>query len=180
MVVGNKRIQRGGSNNWTIMDKSKLYRVYAMGYGHLAWYNHLVSFVVYFHHVCMQLYIPLKPRSWHIARPVYRPNSTECHVVIFGGNVHVEGDSGHRDNTADLRILSSGMRYILLELYYVWCKKLKSYHGLKPLQCITLKCWEWFAILYYIATSFSANKISHIHFIVLLMHGAVLIIVFFL
>lgn len=71
------------------------------------------EFCVYFHHVCMQLYIPLKPRSWHIARPVYRPNSTECDVVIFGGNVHIEGHYGDRDNSADLKILSSGMRNII-------------------------------------------------------------------
>ena len=83
-----------------------------MGYGHLGLMC-LVSFVVYFHHVCMQLYIPLKPRSWHIARPVYRPNSTECDVVIFGGNVHIEYDHGDRDNSADLKILSSGMRNII-------------------------------------------------------------------
>ena len=83
-----------------------------MGYGHLGLMC-LVSFVVYFYHVCMQLYIPLKPRSWHIARPVYRPNSTECDVVIFGGNVHIEYDHGDRDNSADLKILSSGMRNII-------------------------------------------------------------------
>ena len=57
----------------------------------------------------MQLYIPLKPRSWHIARPIYITNSTECDVVIFGGNVHIAGHLGDRDNTADLRILSCGM-----------------------------------------------------------------------
>lgn len=56
----------------------------------------------------MQLLVPLKPRSWHIARPVYITNSTECDVVIFGGNVHIEGHLGDRDNTADLRILSCG------------------------------------------------------------------------
>ena len=66
----------------------------------------------------MQLYIPLKPRSWHIARPVYRPNSTECDVVIFGGNVHVEGhQEDSRVYTADLQILSSGMRSLCSELY---------------------------------------------------------------
>ena len=62
---------------------------------------------------CVQLYIPLKPRSWHIARPVYRPNSTECDVVIFGGNVHIEGHYGDRDNAADLEILSSGEECIM-------------------------------------------------------------------
>ena len=59
-------------------------------------------------HFSLQLHIPLKPRSWHIARPVYNLNSTECDV-IFGGNVHIEGHYGDRDNTADLRILTCGM-----------------------------------------------------------------------
>ena len=67
-------------------------------------------------HVCVQLHIPLKPRSWHIARPVYKPNSTECDVVIFGGNVHIEGHHGDRDNTADLQILSSGKKSIMHEV----------------------------------------------------------------
>ena len=50
----------------------------------------------------------LKPRSWHIGLPRYHAGSTECQVVVFGGNVHVKGDKGARDNTADLRILQFG------------------------------------------------------------------------
>ena len=50
----------------------------------------------------------LKPRSWHIGLPRYHAGSTECQVVVFGGNAHIEGDTGERDNTADLRILRFG------------------------------------------------------------------------
>ena len=50
----------------------------------------------------------MKPRSWHIAQPLYNYTSTECRVAIFGGNVHVEGMWGDRKNAADLTILSFG------------------------------------------------------------------------
>ena len=53
----------------------------------------------------------LQPRTWHIAQPFYcHMHSTECHVVIFGGNVHkdVSQCSGDRVNTADLKILTFG------------------------------------------------------------------------
>ena len=54
----------------------------------------------------------LEPRSWHIAEPYYcHPRSTECRVVVFGGNVHVHRVpeiSGDRVNTADLKILTFG------------------------------------------------------------------------
>lgn len=50
----------------------------------------------------------MKPRSWHIAQPLYNYTSTECCVAIFGGNVHVEGMWGDRKNAADLTILSFG------------------------------------------------------------------------
>lgn len=56
----------------------------------------------------MQVSIPLKPRSWHIGLPHYHHDSTECQVVIFGGNMHIRGNSGERDNAADLRILTFG------------------------------------------------------------------------
>lgn len=55
----------------------------------------------------------LQPRSWHIAQPYYcHPHSTECRVVIFGGNVHAHASecSGDRVNTADLKILVFGKR----------------------------------------------------------------------
>jgi len=55
-----------------------------------------------------QINTGLKPRSWHIACAIYSPVTTECRVVVFGGNVHIEGHYGDRENTADLRILSFG------------------------------------------------------------------------
>lgn len=60
----------------------------------------------------------MKPRSWHIAQPLYNYTSTECRVAIFGGNVHVEGMWGDRKNAADLTILSFGqllLQYIFRE-----------------------------------------------------------------
>lgn len=53
----------------------------------------------------------LQPRSWHITQPYYcHLHSTECRVVIFGGNVHVDKpeNAGDRVNTADLKILTFG------------------------------------------------------------------------
>lgn len=62
-----------------------------------------------------QLEVSLKPRSWHIGLPRYHAGSTECQVIIFGGNVHIRGDTGARDNTADLRALQFG-KYELVML----------------------------------------------------------------
>lgn len=63
-------------------------------------------------HTLMQLDLnDLQPRSWHIAQPYYyHPHSTECRIVIFGGNVHTNTSecSGDRVNTADLKILTFG------------------------------------------------------------------------
>ena len=54
----------------------------------------------------LQLKISLKPRSWHLGLPRY--HSTECQVIVFGGNAHINEDSGARDNIADLRVLEFG------------------------------------------------------------------------
>ena len=35
--------------------------------------------------------------------------STECQLIIFGGNAHINGHYGDRENIADLRILTFGM-----------------------------------------------------------------------
>ena len=35
--------------------------------------------------------------------------STECQLIIFGGNAHINGHFGDRENIADLRILTFGM-----------------------------------------------------------------------
>ena len=53
---------------------------------------------------------PQRPRSWHVAHPYYCQSdiSTECQLVIFGGNAHINGESGDRENIADLRILTFG------------------------------------------------------------------------
>ena len=53
---------------------------------------------------------PQRPRSWHIVHPYYCQSdiSTECQLIIFGGNAHINGDSGDRENIADLRILTFG------------------------------------------------------------------------
>ena len=63
-------------------------------------------------HTLMQLDLDdIQPRSWHIAQPYYcHPHSTECRVVIFGGNVHANTSecSGDRVNTANLKILIFG------------------------------------------------------------------------
>ena len=52
-----------------------------------------------------------KARSWHVAHPYYCQSdiSTECQLIIFGGNAHVKGDFGDRVDMADLRILTFGM-----------------------------------------------------------------------
>ena len=58
-----------------------------------------------------------QPRSWHIAQPYYcHPHSTECRVVIFGGNVHVLASecSGDRVNTADLKIFTFGKQFFVI------------------------------------------------------------------
>ena len=54
----------------------------------------------------------LQPRAWHITQPYYcHFHSTECLVVIFGGNIHKDASecSGDRVNTANLKILTFGM-----------------------------------------------------------------------
>jgi hypothetical protein len=56
-----------------------------------------------------QLDIDLFPRSWHTATPLYYPNSTECRLAVFGGNVHCDGLTGKRRNTGDMRVLSFGV-----------------------------------------------------------------------
>ena len=56
----------------------------------------------------MQLKVFLKPRSWHLGLPRYLRGSTECQLIVFGGNAHIKGDSGARDNIADLRVLQFG------------------------------------------------------------------------
>ena len=52
-----------------------------------------------------------KARSWHVVHPYYCQSdiSTECQLIIFGGNAHVKGDFGDRVDMADLRILKFGM-----------------------------------------------------------------------
>jgi len=62
-------------------------------------------------HTHLQLDVgPRRPRSWHIVHPFYcQPDiSTECQLIIFGGNAHIKGDSGDREDIADLRILTFG------------------------------------------------------------------------
>ena len=58
---------------------------------------------------CMQLKVDLKPRSWHTVRVAYSAAATECRLVVFGGNMHREGNYGDRTATADPRILVFGM-----------------------------------------------------------------------
>ena len=56
-----------------------------------------------------QLNIDTKPRSWYVACSVYNQRtSTECQIVLFGGNVHVVENTGDRMDIADLRILTFG------------------------------------------------------------------------
>ena len=57
----------------------------------------------------MQLKVDLKPRSWHTVRAAYSAVATECRLVVFGGNMHREGNYGDRTATADPRILVFGM-----------------------------------------------------------------------
>jgi len=55
---------------------------------------------------------PRRPRAWHMVHPFYcQPDiSTECQLIIFGGNAHIKGDSGDREDMADLRILTFGVK----------------------------------------------------------------------
>ena len=89
-------------------------------------YDHPLDLAMYMY-ICMcfdsiQLDLgDLRPRSWHIAQPYYcHPHSTECRVVIFGGNVHTHASqcSGDRVNTADLKILAFGKQLIIC--YYMY------------------------------------------------------------
>ena len=60
-------------------------------------------------HTHLQLDVgPRRPRAWHMVHPFYcQPDiSTECQLIIFGGNAHIKGDSGDREDIADLRILT--------------------------------------------------------------------------
>ena len=54
-----------------------------------------------------------RPRAWHIACALYSTPG-ECQIVVFGGNSHVTGESGVRENVSDLRILSFGKTHMPL------------------------------------------------------------------
>ena len=65
-------------------------------------------------HTHLQLDVgPWRPRAWHMVHPFYcQPDiATECQLIILGGNAHIKGDSGDREDIADLRILTFG-KYI--------------------------------------------------------------------
>lgn len=70
--------------------------------------NHTYLSIYYY----LQLKVDLKPRSWHTVRATYSPVATECRLVIFGGNMHREGNYGDRTATADPRILVFGMYHV--------------------------------------------------------------------
>ncbi len=70
--------------------------------------------------VFLQLNINTKPRSWHIAQPLYSDVSTECLVAIFGGNVHIDRMWGDRTDAADLKILRFGKAH-----EREWCFQLR-------------------------------------------------------
>ena len=54
---------------------------------------------------------PQSARSCHMVHPYFCQSgiSTECQLIIFGGEAHVNGDFGDRVHMADLRILTFGM-----------------------------------------------------------------------
>ena len=56
-----------------------------------------------------------KPRAWHVAIS-YHPlfSSTECEIVVFGGNKHYKGQTGARLAVSDTCILKFGMNHNLL------------------------------------------------------------------
>ena len=66
-------------------------------------------FSIYYY---LQLKVDLKPRSWHTVRAAYSAVATECRLVIFGGNMHREGNYGDRTAAADPRILVFGMYHV--------------------------------------------------------------------
>ena len=80
----------------------------------------------------MQLKVDLKPRSWHTVRAAYSAVATECRLVVFGGNMHREGNYGDRTATADPRILAFGMCQSFLFVYSKemthWTDLLDSQH----------------------------------------------------
>ncbi len=68
----------------------------------------------------------MRPRSWHVAQPLYGAAvSTECEVAIFGGNVHIDRMWGDRTDAADLKILRFG--WFTLPFTKMW-KKLIDHH----------------------------------------------------
>ena len=55
--------------------------------------------------------------------PRYFPGSTECQIIVFGGNAHIKGDSGARDNIADLHVLHFGRCMYMHSTLYTECLK---------------------------------------------------------
>ena len=88
--------------------------------------NHTYLSIYYY----LQLKVDLKPRSWHTVCATYSPVATECRLVIFGGNMHREGNYGDRTAAADPRILVFGMYHVfglhavVGVLSLLWCMSL--------------------------------------------------------
>ena len=76
----------------------------------------------------MQLKVDLKPRSWHTVRAAYSAVATECRLVVFGGNMHREGNYGDRTATADPRILVFGMYQSFLFALWRWPTELTHWN----------------------------------------------------